>query len=300
MEHYLYKQANALLNQVAIDLSGDTASFLVHYWGVVPKHYDNHVHRHSFFEVCYVMHGEGNYSDHDCIYPLSTGTMFISRPGIWHQIRSDTGLALFFVAFEVIESKSSLTIINQFNELAENMHVVIPDAQSSPSVQIFNAILGLVKSGAPANEDMYRHLCHSLLKSFLYLFKSQSVTTGDLTIQDTSGSRLMHRAKLYIDDNLSSSLHLKHIAQYLNISERHLSRLFLQHLGQSFIHYLQEKRVQKSVEMLMSSEMAVKEIAKIAGFESVHYFTRVFTNKIGVSPAKFRKTQFSDNLKPRK
>jgi AraC-like DNA-binding protein len=300
VEHYLYKQANRLLNQCAIDLSGDSTSFLVHYWGVVPEHYDNHVHRHSFFEICYVMQGEGSYSENDCTYPLTEGTIFISRPGIWHQIRSDTGLALFFVAFEVIESRSSLTSIKQFKELAENTRVVIPDAQSSPSVQICSAILGLVKTGAPANEDMYRLLCHSLLKSFLYLFSTPSITFGDMTIQDTSGSQLMHKAKLYIDDNLSSALHLKHIAQYLHISERHLSRLFIQHLGQSFIQYLQEKRVQKSVELLMGSELAVKEIAVTAGFESVHYFTRVFTRKIGVSPAMFRKTQFSDNLKPRK
>ncbi|WP_222708492.1 hypothetical protein [Paenibacillus sp. N3.4] len=49
---------------------------------------------------------------------------------------------------------------------------------------------------------------------------------------------------------------------------------------------------------MVNSEIAIKEIAKVTGFDSVHYFTRVFTNKIGVPPAMFRKSQFSDNLIP--
>ncbi|MFD0693617.1 helix-turn-helix domain-containing protein [Paenibacillus sp. GCM10027628] len=299
MDHNLYKQANTLLNQRAIELHGEEVSFLVHYWGMMPEHFDNPVHRHSFFEVCYVMQGEGSYTEYGITYPLSAGTIFCSRPGVWHQIQSTTGLALFFVAFEVNESESSTACIHQFKELAEKAKAVISHAEASPSIHIWNAILGLIEKGTPATEEMYLHLCHSLLQSFLYLFSEQTVTSDDPRLRDTNANRLIHRAKLYIDDNLSSALTLQHITQYLHISERHLSRLFLSHLGQSFIHYIQEKRVQKSIELLLNSELAVKEIAKAAGFESVHYFTRVFTNKIGVPPAMFRKSQFSDNLIPR-
>ncbi|MEK8128268.1 AraC family transcriptional regulator [Paenibacillus filicis] len=298
MEHHVYKQANAILNQHAIDLSGEAVSFLVHYWGIMPEHFDNPVHRHSFFEVCYVMQGEGSYTEQDITYPLSAGTLFISRPGIWHQIQSDTGLALSFVAFEVNEAKSSADLITPFKELAEHARAVIYHAEASPSAHIWNAMLGLIEQGASATGDMYRHLCHSLLLSFLYMFTDRTVASNDTHNQDTNANRLIHRAKLYIDDNLSSSLSLQHVAQYLHISERHLSRLFVSHLGQSFIHYIQEKRVQKSVDMLVNSDMAVKEIAKAAGFDSVHYFTRVFTQKIGVPPAMFRKSQFSENLIP--
>ena len=33
MNYGLFRQANTLLNQRAIELNGDTVSFLVHYWG---------------------------------------------------------------------------------------------------------------------------------------------------------------------------------------------------------------------------------------------------------------------------
>lgn len=298
MDQTLYKQANALLNQRAIELSGEEISFLVHYWGGMPEHFDNPVHRHSFFEVCYVMQGEGTYSEQETTYPLSAGTIFCSRPGVWHQIKSETGLALFFVAFEVNESKSSSLCINQFKELAEKARVVISHEEASPSIQVWNGIIGLIEKGAPTAGEMFRHLCHSLLYSFLYSFSDQVAESEDAQKRDTNANRLMYRAKLYIDDNLSSSLSLQQLAQYLHISERHLSRLFLSHLGQTFVHYIQEKRVQRSIDLLVNSDLAVKEIAKAAGFDSVHYFTRVFMNKIGVPPALFRKSQFSDNLVP--
>jgi AraC family L-rhamnose operon transcriptional activator RhaR len=289
-----YRRANALLNQHISQIADDQVSFQIHYWGFMPLHYNNSLHRHSFFEICYVHEGCGEYSDNGIDYPLQEGTLFCSRPGIWHQIRSEQGLTLFFVAFEIDESRTSETYSRNFRSLIHRGKIIADPKNANISAQIWQTIFSLIESKQPASKDMVQHLALSLLLSFLHGLSTVPDLSVNALDEDTEGHRLLRRAKLYIEDNLSSSLSIEHVSQELGISSRHLSRLFQDQLGQTFVHYVQERRVQKAKGWLLNSDIAIKDIAKRAGFDSVHYFTRVFTKKLGVAPAKFRKSQFAD------
>src|SRR4051812_12630955 len=87
---------NTVLNDHAVYVKGTDVSFYVHYWGGLTKHFTNHVHKHSFFEVCYVWDGNGFYEEGQQRFELSSGSLFMSRPHINHQISSETGLFLLF------------------------------------------------------------------------------------------------------------------------------------------------------------------------------------------------------------
>lgn len=300
MPYQDFRRANALLNQHISQIAGDQISFRIHYWGFMPLHYNNSLHRHSFFEICYVLEGSGEYSDNGVDYPLQDGTLFYSRPGIWHQIRSEQGLTLFFVAFEVDESWTSETYSRNFRSLIHRGKIVAEPKDAYISAQIWQTIFSLIESKQPVSKDMLQHLVLSLLLSFLHGLSSVPDLSVDSLDEDTEEHRLLKRSKLYIEDNLSSPLRIEHVSQELGISSRHLSRLFHSQLGQTFVHYVQERRVQKAKEWLLNSDIAIKDIAKRAGFDSVHYFTRVFTKMLGVAPAKFRKSQFTDGRQNRK
>lgn len=45
-----YRKANALLNQHISNISDGQTSFHIHYWGFMPNHYNNSLHRHSFLK----------------------------------------------------------------------------------------------------------------------------------------------------------------------------------------------------------------------------------------------------------
>jgi len=300
MSYEAFRRANALLNQQITQISGDLASFKIHYWGFMPLHYSNSLHRHSFFEICYVLEGSGEYTDDGVDYPLQDGTLFCSKPGVWHQIRSEQGLTLFFVAFEVDESQTSEAYARAFRSLAHRGKIEAEKEDSRITAQIWQTIFNLTESKQPISKDMLQHLVLSLFLSFLNGFSFAPDLNSDALNDDTEEHRLLKRAKLYIEDNLSSSLRIEYVSQELGISSRHLSRLFHSQLGQTFVHYVQERRVQKAKDWLLNSDIAIKDIAERAGFESVHYFTRVFTRKLGVAPAKFRKAQFTDGRQNKK
>ncbi|MEK3890494.1 AraC family transcriptional regulator [Bacillus sp. FSL K6-3431] len=284
-----YQHADFYLNQHALKLSGDSVSFYIHYWGVTPAHYDNPLHKHSFFEVCYVIDGEGSYSDNGIETPLVSGSLFLSRPGIWHQIKSQTGLFLLFVAFEIIESETSETAINQFRQLANTKSFVTEVNDLFPSILIWKTLLMQSTIINYFQKEIVHTLAYSLLISLHQVFTNDQIETEKIIVRRTSPN--LHRAKLYIRDNLSQPLQLNDLACYLHISTRHLSRIFSIELGESFTGYIRKERIKRASELLTSTKRTIKDIADDTGFTSVHYFSRIFKAETGVPPGYFRKNK---------
>jgi transcriptional regulator GlxA family with amidase domain len=58
--------------------------------------------------------------------------------------------------------------------------------------------------------------------------------------------------------------------------------------GLSLSRYLRAMRLRKAQELLTDSGLNVSEVAYAVGFEDPKYFSRVFSEAFGVSPAAFR------------
>lgn len=281
---YLIKESLAQLNRSALYLRSEHAAFRVHYWGIDPTHYSNPVHKHSFFEICYVVQGSGDYQDGEHRYPLRAGTMFCSRPGITHQITSEPGMYLLFVAFELDESLCSDEILARYQQLRETDEVCRYEMDTTPPVLLWRALLVSEKNGTVLPNDAWSMTAHTLLCSLPSVFIGNVDKAPSLQVR----YHLLSRAKLYIRDNLDQPLSLSILADYLNVSERHLSRLFAQGIHESFHQYVRKERIRKAVELLQQGDVSIKEIASLTGFATVHTFTRAFAMEMGIPPGRFR------------
>ncbi|WP_436235571.1 helix-turn-helix domain-containing protein [Paenibacillus sp. LjRoot153] len=276
-----------MLNEALTVIQGAEAVFKVHYWGVNPCLYDNQPHKHSFFEICYVLDGEGQYSEEDTIYPLRAGTLFCSKPGITHQIRTEKGLNIVYIAFELDESISEDTIREAYHDLAMQGEVILYEAEDQPTVQLWLSLL--IRDGHGSLPYAAVHsVAYALLVSFPAVF---GTLTKSPVIRHKSTHVLMRRAKLYIRDNLSQALQLKDVANYLSVSERHLSRLFSEGIHESFTNFIRSERIRQAAHLLLSSDLPIKEIAEMTGFSSVHYFSRIFLMEKKVPPGRFRQKE---------
>ncbi|MFY0758126.1 AraC family transcriptional regulator [Metabacillus dongyingensis] len=283
---YLVKESVTRLNQHLV-LTGQGASFRINYWGVDSQLTYNPVHRHSSFEVCYVLNGEGTYIDDGNIYSLYPGTLFYSRPGITHQILSEKGLFLLFVCFEIDERRSSREYIKRYLSLAQQDHVVIHNGDNSSTATLWKTLLVPIQEQWAVSSDTLPNLAHTLLVSFLNLFLNHKDTyKNNMNLPHF----ILQQAKNFIIDNLEKELSLEMVAQYLNVSTRHLSRLFSTGIHENFITFIRKERVKQATYLLKSTNLPIKEIAEATGFGSVHYFTRVFQKETGLPPGRFRKT----------
>jgi AraC-like DNA-binding protein/uncharacterized cupin superfamily protein len=281
------REAESFLNEYVRQLAGDDLFFKIYYWGVNPRHYDNPFHKHSFFEICYVMDGQGTYSEHDSNYPLQAGTLFLSRPGMTHQIRSRSGLFLIYIAFEAREDKSSASAYEIYQQLYDTGRFYIEDASSISAAPLWKALLlEAANRRQPFQKEVTAGLARGLLLSFLSIFADRQEHRK--IISPSTASTLLYRAKLYIRDNLSDPIKLQDVARYLHISGRHLSRLFAAELGGTFTHYLRSERLQAAAGLLENTDLSIKQVAEMTGFGSVHYFTRIFSVEMKKTPGSYR------------
>lgn len=101
---------------------------------------------------------------------------------------------------------------------------------------------------------------------------------------------LLSKAIAFIDEHYADeTISLDRVAQKVNISPNYFSAMFSQEIGQTFIEYLTEKRINEAKRMLRQTEMRSSEIAFAVGFRDSHYFSFVFKKVSGCTPSEYRR-----------
>lgn len=93
----------------------------------------------------------------------------------------------------------------------------------------------------------------------------------------------------YLDENYTDSdLSQTQVADYFQVSVYSLSKMFNNQVGMGFAKYINSKRIEHAKELLVTTELSVKEIAGMVGVLDDNYFSRLFRKTVGISPLEFR------------
>jgi AraC family transcriptional regulator of adaptative response / DNA-3-methyladenine glycosylase II len=88
------------------------------------------------------------------------------------------------------------------------------------------------------------------------------------------------------------------LAERLGIGERHLRRLFVQHLGASPIAVAQTRRVLFAKQLIHETKMSMTEIALAAGFGSIRRFNEIFRALFHRPPSALRRKLSANSVSP--
>lgn len=84
-----------------------------------------------------------------------------------------------------------------------------------------------------------------------------------------------------IEEQYRRDISLDSVAAEISISPFYLSRLLKTELGQTFIEYLTQVRIQEAVRLARTTRLSIKEIAERTGYQNPTYFCRVFKKHTG-------------------
>lgn len=279
--------SHKFLNRNISHAAGQGLHFYIQYWGGTFSPFEHPLHKHSFFEVCYVVQGEGTYWEEGIAYPLSKGSVFLSRPGRLHQIRYHKELTLLYVAFALDGKHSELDALQTYNTLSGTDQYFISSDHAANSIAIWRALWEQAASPPAIFTSVVEQLAGALLCSFYQTFtlpqKSESMDGNEGDVD-----QLFHQIKLFIHDNMSQNISVEDVASYFFISRRQLARI-MEKNGETYSGYLRKVRIESASLLLKNKEIPIKDIAFMTGFQSLHYFTRVFKREVGITPARFRK-----------
>ena len=93
----------------------------------------------------------------------------------------------------------------------------------------------------------------------------------------------------YIDTNYNENdLNLSEVAEKFNLSSSYLSKLLKKEAGLSFIDYLTNYRINRSICMMDDPKFKIYEIAEAVGYNNQHYFCKAFKRVMGFAPTEYR------------
>ena len=94
------------------------------------------------------------------------------------------------------------------------------------------------------------------------------------------------RAHDHLVRNLQLDLSVDELAEHADLSASYLLALFKRHYGCSPIRYRIDLRL-RSARLMLARGERVTDVAEGVGFHSLHYFSRMFRQRMGLSPTEF-------------
>ncbi|MBR5709705.1 MAG: substrate-binding domain-containing protein [Thermoguttaceae bacterium] len=92
----------------------------------------------------------------------------------------------------------------------------------------------------------------------------------------------------YIREHLSQGVKPEDVVNHVNVSIRKLQREFKRLLDVTPQQFILNMQMTVAKQLLLDSRISLRAVSEAAGFNSVEYFTRVFTREIGCSPGRYR------------
>jgi len=95
-------------------------------------------------------------------------------------------------------------------------------------------------------------------------------------------------AQQWLETHFSSHFLLEEVAQKVGLSLRSFRRRFKDASGETPMQYLQRIRIETAKQLLTTSNLGIDQIGYRVGYEDASYFSRVFKQKLHVTPGEYR------------
>jgi two-component system response regulator YesN len=92
----------------------------------------------------------------------------------------------------------------------------------------------------------------------------------------------------YINSHYAEKISLRDLANEFCFNKNYICSLFKKYTGNTFSHYILNRRIDESKKLLESTNLPLRIIAEETGFSDDGYFNRVFKAICGVPPHQYR------------
>lgn len=107
-------------------------------------------------------------------------------------------------------------------------------------------------------------------------------------LADVKHIDVIYKAIDYIKRNYMKKITLEDVASHVQLSISYFCSIFKAEMKCSFNTYLNKVRIEMSKKLLEDHTIPLVDVAYLVGYEDQSYFSKVFRNRTGTSPGKFR------------
>jgi AraC-like DNA-binding protein len=231
------------------------------------------------FALLYISSGRGTFESRPKVsVAIDAGQAFLLFPKVWHRYAPtpDTGWHEYWIGFDGTMARGWL----QHGFISKKNPVVRINAEDTV-LATFSRMMQAIRGNRPALQQILAGATDNLMG---LIYSAQQAKPA----AETQHSNAIELAITRIQNDFGHDLDMKLLAQELGVSYSWFRHTFTAHTGLGPHQYLLELRLVHARNLLAQTEFSIKEIAARTGFEDEFYFSRLFRQKLDLTPSQWR------------
>jgi AraC-like DNA-binding protein len=230
---------------------------------------------HENIELLYCLSGQGQLQCGTENITFLPGDLYVVNPDLPHCVYSDSA-----VLYRCLIIDNSFLQDNGITPPVHFQHLIRDDRFHKLFEQLKDAYDQYAQKKAYAVLDIRHtvlHLLQILCAEFVIEAPGQT---------DSAANSIVKKALLYIRKNMTKTITLDGIADYVGINKYHLSRSFKTITGKTIIEMVNLIRCTEA-KRYIENGMSVSSAANSCGYENLSYFSRTFQKIFSKQPSAF-------------
>jgi len=247
---------------------------------------------HPYHEMLYIASGEVILKWLGAVYRASGPALFLLTPNTPHDLiiiseessfgflELELGTSDYFPPFEDIQ------IWNEMQGYG--------DGDTEALRHIFNCVEQMWNMLRTKRHSLHARMEAAMLDSrkiFLFIHDLLEHEIAEERGRKIASEEAVHYLMRFMETDYRDNITLNTLTHLVHLNTSYLIRLFHRVTGMSPLGYLQELRMSAAKSLLLMTTMSIQEVADAVGYQSIHYFSRLFKKKYGKSPTQWRKSE---------
>ena len=231
------------------------------------------------YQLVYISHGRGKYfTSPKHSIDVHAGDLFILRPNVWHSYYPDrkTGWHEYWIGLKGPNLDSHFK-----NEFFDGHKIIYNVGFIEEIVDLYNKAISVAMKERATCQQYLAGIANLILGMTIYYYTNRHLN-DDIMVKNIS------KACIIMRENLLTDMTPEQVAEQVCMSYSWFRKMFRDYTGMSPARYMQELKLQRAKNMLVSSTLSIKEIAYTLCYEDASYFSALFKKYLGCSPIQYR------------
>lgn len=234
------------------------------------------LHWHEFIEIEFIVSGEGIHNYNNEHHTLQAGSAFMISHCDFHEITATSKITMYTIQFDKSILNKEMAAALTFNRF----YTQLDPSEIEMIIQKAKELQHEMDNDFPFKNIMIKSILSEIVAFMMRKCPPKSISNLSSPI---------HQLIAYINEHYAEDINLSDLATKFSFSPNYLGQLLKNNLGYTFHEYINLLRLKYACNLLITSDIPLKEVASLAGYRSVEYFLYVFKSKLNMTPQQYRK-----------
>ena len=264
---------------------------LGYYYSIRTSGYKFKGERHNYYELTFVDRGNLITEVEGTTYTLNEKELIIYTPGQFHTQSIEKGSSCSYVTI-IFDMKIFIENNTANNDEFINNKIFSYDKKI---YNLINAFVQESSSQIPYMNSLMLCLLQEIIIRLLQLPFLKNINYSEKNDKPSSAihkhyqDELLEKILDFINESIYEPITIFEICQKFSLSRSSLQILFKENMDTTPKKYIINLKLEKSCQMIREEKYTISNIALMLGFNSIHYFSRAFTQKYSISPSEYAK-----------